>query len=384
MAIPDEPERTKDEKRRKALSDYRLLDENAEAGFDRIVQVASKVTGLPIAHISFLDTRKQWFKAFYSEAGAEQWDARLCDHCVRNGKLTEIPDLSKHPDFKDLIGVSDSRKIRAYLSAPIVDPEGNVLGTICVADTSPREFVEKDRLLITELAEHTMELIEVRLQEKLKEKARWEVSREILEAEENTRRRIGQDIHDGIAQHLTAARLFFKLLEEAVASEEEEDLGQFLDPIREALDSATQEVGEVSHDLTLKHFQNGGLLEGVKALLSTYDGRAEGLKASLKAEIDEDSLSPFIQKNIYRIVQELLNNTLKHSQASVLAIELSIEGNELLLSSCDNGSGLGEEEAKDLSSFQSIRGRVSALEGGISILPAESKGLSYEIRLPLT
>jgi GAF domain-containing protein len=146
-----------------ALKDFDILDSQPESSFDRITSLAARCCGTATALVTFVDLDRQWFK---SKVGIEEEetsrDVAFCNHTVRQKKLFIVEDASVHPDFKDNPLVTGEPRIRFYAGAPLIDQQGNALGSVCVVSTRPRGLTLEQQQSLTELAELTMELLETR------------------------------------------------------------------------------------------------------------------------------------------------------------------------------------------------------------------------------
>lgn len=126
--------------RLEALRRYRLLDTGAEQVFDDIAAAAAALCDAPVALVSLIDTDRQWFKARVGlDAQETPREVAFCDHAIRRPDATMIvEDATRDERFKDNPLVTSAPDIRFYMGAPLCDPEGHALGTLCVIDRKPR------------------------------------------------------------------------------------------------------------------------------------------------------------------------------------------------------------------------------------------------------
>lgn len=136
-----------------------ILDTPPDPAFDAIVAAAARITGCPIALVSFVDEDRQWFKARVGlDATQTDRDAAFCAHAILGNDVLEVPDATADARFAGNPLVLGDPNIRFYAGAPI-DLDGRKLGTLCVIDTTPRALSEADRTLIANLARTAADLL---------------------------------------------------------------------------------------------------------------------------------------------------------------------------------------------------------------------------------
>jgi GAF domain-containing protein len=175
-----------------ALRRYEILDTPAEAAFDRLAAHARDLLRTPIALVSLIDESRQWFKARIGVDLREvprQW--AFCDHTIQGGpgEVLVVPDLAADPRFTSNPLVQRDPHLRFYAGAPLVGPEGLLLGTVSVLDTEPRAggLSEMERRGLVTLAAMAADELELRLQARLSREAAAEAEA-ARAAEERLRR----------------------------------------------------------------------------------------------------------------------------------------------------------------------------------------------------
>lgn len=154
--------------RLRALYDTGLMDSEVSERYDRLTRLASRLLTAPVALVSLVDERRQFFKS--SLGLAEPWaTARetplshsFCQHVVTSGRPLRIGNAPEHPLVKDNLAISDLGVI-AYLGVPIVGAGGDNLGSFCVVDTIPRAWSDQEEEMLLELAQFLQAEINLRI-----------------------------------------------------------------------------------------------------------------------------------------------------------------------------------------------------------------------------
>lgn len=148
-----------------ALACYDVLDTRPEPTFDRLALLAQALFEVPIALITLVDQKRQWFKARIGlEVEETPRAVSFCGHVVAQERILVVPDALEHPDFFDNPLVLGPPYIRFYAGAPLVTPEGHYLGTLCVLDTRPRQPLDARQLeLLQSLADLVVDELDLRI-----------------------------------------------------------------------------------------------------------------------------------------------------------------------------------------------------------------------------
>jgi two-component sensor histidine kinase len=146
-----------------ALRSYRVLDTPSEPTFDDLVQLAARACQAPIALISLIDERRQWFKAEVGLGVRETpLDRSICLTAMLEPGLTIIPSLTKDPRFAHNPLVTGEPHLRFYAGAVLRTPDGVPLGALCVFDRVARDLPEEQASTLTLLARQVMSQLELR------------------------------------------------------------------------------------------------------------------------------------------------------------------------------------------------------------------------------
>ena len=135
------------------LRPLHLLDTPPEERFDRIIRLASRLFGVPIAYIALIDADRQWFKSSCGlSATLTDRSVSFCGHTILQDEPLVIPDAREDERFHDNPLVTEPPGIRFYAGHPLRGPSGRNIGTLCLADKESRTGPAKDKDILRELA----------------------------------------------------------------------------------------------------------------------------------------------------------------------------------------------------------------------------------------
>jgi GAF domain-containing protein len=150
-------------KRLKVLWQYEVLDTVPEEIFDDLTELAALICEAPIALISLVDEKRQWFKSKVGITVNEtSRDASFCAYAITQNDLFIVPDATRDARFANNPLVTSDPRIRFYAGAPLVTPDGHALGTLCVIDKVPRELRPDQKQALRILARHVVSQLELR------------------------------------------------------------------------------------------------------------------------------------------------------------------------------------------------------------------------------
>lgn len=202
---------------------------------------------------------------------------------------------------------------------------------------------------------------------------------EILELE---RHRLARELHDSVSQQLFAAMMMMSALtEQAEKTDTSEKFRKQLQMVADIINASQSEMRALLLHLRPVNLEEKSLKQGIEQLLKELQNK---IQISLKWDIEDVKLTSSIEDHLFRIVQELLSNTLRHAKANELEVYLHKINNNLLLRVIDDGAGFNMNESKTGSyGLNNIRERVAGIGGTVKIISFKGQGTSIEIKVPL-
>lgn len=149
--------------RLKSLLSYNIIDTLKEKEFDKLAQLASIICETPIALISLIDDKRQWYKAKIG-IDIEEMPKELtfCQYTIEKEELWEVEDATKNELLKDNPNVTAENGIRYYAGLPLQCSLGYNIGTLCVADLKPKKISDKEKIALQIISEQIMILLEAK------------------------------------------------------------------------------------------------------------------------------------------------------------------------------------------------------------------------------
>jgi signal transduction histidine kinase len=215
---------------------------------------------------------------------------------------------------------------------------------------------------------HLQQLIEIEQQQRLK------FGQAVLQGEEQERHRLARDLHDGLGGMLAAVKLNLSGQLSAVETKQTE-----LRRIIGQVDSSVTELRRIAHNMMpvnlLKFGLETALRDMCESLMTdqlTIDFQAYGISRTLPEQK---------QVHIYRIVQEMLVNAIRHGEADNIILQCNQDGNNFLITLEDNGKGFDTAISGKGIGLSNIRNRVGFLDGNIEITSVINEGTTINIEL---
>ena len=198
---------------------------------------------------------------------------------------------------------------------------------------------------------------------------------------EKERKRIARDLHDTVSQELFAAHMILSGVSQQALKLDREKIQTQLQSVTAILETAQKDLRVLLLHLRPVELEQKSLVEGIQILLKELEDKSD-LNVSFKQNVTK--LPKKIEEHIFRILQELISNTLRHAQASCLDVYLYQTDFELQLKVVDNGIGFQLGSLDELSyGLRNIKERVEDMAGTVQLLTAPKQGLAVDIRIPL-
>ena len=199
-----------------------------------------------------------------------------------------------------------------------------------------------------------------------------------IDAEEQERKRIARELHDGVAQQLGGLKMAWQVISREYSGKSLEKLKE----ITKTLDEATDEVRNISHQMMPKVLSTNGLVYAIEDMLEkTF------MYSQIKFQFEhfgiEDRFKEKVELSIYRICQELVNNVIKHSGANFITVQLFKSKKHLILMLEDNGKGMDSDNKKPGIGLLNIASRIDTVNGDVNYEPGPKSGTVATVRIPL-
>jgi PAS domain S-box-containing protein len=276
--------------------------------------------------------------------------------------------------------------LRCAMGAPLV-VEDRVIGVVSVASTSDRPFTDQDLGLLQVVADRAAPTIERgRLVERVRagRERLKAMSRRLLTAEEEERRRVAVELHDDLGQVLTAAKINLE------SAERSSGVGAARSHLKEAIgcvDQAMQSVRDLALDLRPSVLDDLGLAAALRWYVDRFAQKAHWEMHLSIASVAK--LESAVETTCFRLAQEALTNVARHAHAAHVWFDLHLSGEEIELRVRDDGIGFDVSAARERAiggaslGLLGMEERVSLAGGEFEILSAPGTGTEVRARFPL-
>ncbi len=217
-----------------------------------------------------------------------------------------------------------------------------------------------------------------------KRRAEQEKTWALIQGQEMERKRVAEELHDGLGQSLTAINLHLSSLDSFLEDEHQQRRHK-VQSLQKMLANATQEVKHISRALKPSILDEYGLIKSLELLVKNVS-EGQRLQVQLYVFNFEKEHEYTISLCVYRVVQEILNNTFQHAKASRIDIQIVQHEDRIVLTCEDNGEGFDIEEQQIKNhglGLRNIKTRIGALSGTLEIESGKGKGTLIIVEIPL-
>ena len=202
----------------------------------------------------------------------------------------------------------------------------------------------------------------------------------IIKTQEEERNRVASDLHDSIGQQISALKFYF----DSIQKQKDKKLRiQLLKKTEALIDNVSDEIRNICFQLMPRSVEKFGIGQSIKQLADLIHF-STGIKFDVKIEEKTNKLDPNVSMSVYRVIQEFVNNSIKHAKCKNIGIHLSIKPKLLTLSMTDDGIGFTNDASlKKGNGIDNINLRIKYLKGELDFNPEKNKGVKLNIAIPL-
>nr|WP_198999916.1 ATP-binding protein [Flavobacterium sp. ASV13] len=336
-----------------ALKRYNILDTLPEHAFDDATKLVSYICSVPIAHISFIDENRQWFKSEIGIGVSEvPREISFCRYTIMESEMVEIVDTYLNERFKDDPNVVDGFKVRFYAGIPLTTPDGYNIGTICAIDHVSKKLDENQRNALSIVARHVINQLELRTKN-IELSAQKKIAERAIFAKDSFLANMSHEIRTP----LNAIIGFTDLLAQTRLDDVQRDYidsvqiaeENLLLIINDILDLSKIESGNLIIDAHPFHLKN--TLKHVYDLLKVKVPKDVEFNLFLDAEMPEIVIGD--QGRLNQILVNLTGNALKFTEegevtVSVKKVAETADDYSLKFSVKDTGIGIPEDKLETI------------------------------------
>ena len=200
----------------------------------------------------------------------------------------------------------------------------------------------------------------------------------VLRTEEKTRANFSKELHDGLGPLLSSAKISLSALSHSDMTAEQRDI---FNNTLYVVDEALRSLREISNNLSPHALTDFGLARGIQIFVDKA-AALHKVKISFATNLRGERYDPDIEVIMYRVVCELITNSLKHSGCSEIRLSLSVAGDTLEMQYSDNGRGFDTQAMMDCGmGLSNINSRVSSLNGTFDIRSSKGRGMCASVKV---
>jgi signal transduction histidine kinase len=209
-------------------------------------------------------------------------------------------------------------------------------------------------------------------------------SRAVLQGQDEERSRLAKDLHDGLGGILSSVKYSFQTMKTTFILQEEHALA--FEKSMNLLDSSLAELRRVSHNMMPESLVKLGLEEALKDYIQTISENSGVVFTYQSFGLDTILLENIYKTTIFRVIQELTTNIIRHAKASEALVQVMAKNNQINITIEDSGVGFEPQKVNKLKSMgiQNLYNRIEYLKGRIDLQTKPNDGCSYYIEIPLS
>jgi PAS domain S-box-containing protein len=314
-----------------------------------------------------------------------------CGAAAYRGEPIIVMDINEDPVWEKYRDLATRFGLRASWSIPILSESGQVLGALSMYHTrvytpSPAELdvTTKAAALATVAIEHTRALDSLQDRESALRESHAKIrdlAGKLIAAQEEERRRLSRELHDGLNQHLAALSFEIGFLRSRLP-EENTDVRERLRQLQARAAQVIDDARHMSRELHPASLEHLGLVAALRSHCMEIE-KQEGIRAKLTLVKVPENISREVALCLYRVAQEGLRNAVKHSGAPEVRVTLTGADRSIELYIADSGSGFDGEQIKAGLGLVSMEERVRLLGGSFRITTRPRLGTRLEVRIPI-
>ena len=207
----------------------------------------------------------------------------------------------------------------------------------------------------------------------------FELLQSTLQTQEAERVRVAKDLHDDLGALLSTIKLYMS--QYARKNQQDDALQKHTEAVNELLTEGIGDVRRISNDLLSPTLRDLGLTAALNELKDRINS-ADGLRVKVNYDPALPRLDAQVELSLYRIIQELLNNTMKHAKAKHAHLSFHWQDQDLVLDYRDDGQGVNLKTVKSHVGLRNLQSRATMHQGNMEFSSSPGKGFSARLQIP--
>lgn len=294
----------------------------------------------------------------------------------------------KLPDSEGLNGVEQIFNVAPNIPIIILTGLNDETTAINAVKMGAQDYLVKDRVDSELLLRSIRYSIERKRAEEDHQKLMEQRIRalSIIEAQENERRRISRELHDGLGQLLSAAKLNFGMID--IGNNNKEKSAEIVKQVDTIISKAIVEARRIAHDLRPTTLDDFGLIPALRILCQEF-AKITGIKVKFQVSPTLERIDPKVEIAIYRIIQESFNNISKYAEATEVSLDVHRDEEKVYVRVKDNGKGFDTENINQTKKtgggfgLLNMKERAELVGGKVEIISSPGKGTELKLEIDL-